>query len=724
MTERTGLKEQEVLDALRDALKQAGLPVPDSIVLQKIPFSGQWGWATPVCFKLASGEAKGGKPINVKDRAAEIAAMIQEILERQGRFRQVEAKAGYVNIFFDTGLVADELIRRVLEAESEYGRAPGEGERVMIEYSQPNTHKAFHVGHLRNVCLGNALSNIMEFAGFETLTANYLGDIGLHVIKCLWCYLEHHPGEEPEDPAERGRWLGMIYAEADKRLSQGDRYRERVVGFISSLLRDDVGGELRAKAVSHLFAKVNEGLDAHSSDQAWRQDLTSLLELLWVQAPGEFNAVAHRPIADWVWNLWLSLDGWFDRTSGQFSADSPEKQELDRWREGYQAVGEHHGEWQYARQVRSLFQRWEQRDPELIELWKKTRQWSLEDFNRIYRELGVDFQVWFYESDVEDEGKEIVDELIQRGVAKDLRPNGPVLVEIDRQLGLEQPEYRTLVILRSDGTSLYSTKDLALAKRKFEEYEVDRSIYVVDVGQALYFQQIFKVLELWGFEQAPRCFHLAYEIVRLPSGKMSSREGSVVLFDDFYLEALSRARDSVAKKRSEEQYADVPELDEEERESAARAVALGATKYGMLAVDNNKPISFDFEAALSFDGQTAPYIQYAHARACRILEKAGGFSPERLSYSSVEISLSEIDLLEKIAQLPAEVRRAAREYKPLYIAVYLFQLAKSFNDFYRDCPVLKADEPTRQSRLALVEAARRTLANGLRLLGIPAPTAM
>ncbi len=722
--DRFVVKKELVEDALRKAIEASGNPVPQQIVLQRIPFSGQWGWASPVCFKMASDEAKSGRRINVKERAQELAEGIKRRLESQGRFHKVAAENGYLNLYFETGQVAEDLIRQVLAEKEAFGRGQAKAEKVMIEYSQPNTHKAFHVGHLRNVCLGNALTNIVDFAGFETVPANYLGDIGLHVIKCLWCYLKYHRGQEPRDPKERGRWLGEVYAEAAGKLSAGDEYRTRALALTATLLTGGISPSLRKRAISHLFQHAEAGLAEHHGDKEWRKDLLTVLELLLTDQSETFNAIAHRPIADWVWSLWLSLAGWLETARQECAADSQEAQRIDDWASRYQKIGQDSEAWGLARDLRRLFQKWESNDPEIVDLWKRTRQWSLDDFDRIYRLLRVEFDVLFYEHEVEEEGKKIVEEIIAQGLATDLRPNGPVLVEIDKHLGHENPDYRTLVILRSDGTSLYSTKDLALAKRKFQEYGVDRSIYVVDVGQALYFRQVFKVLELWGFKQAPKCFHLAYEIVRLPAGKMSSREGSVVLFDDFYEEALNRAMESVEKKRSEEQYAELPDLDQEERKEAARAVALGAVKYGMLSVDNNKPISFDFESALSLDGQTAPYIQYAHARACRILEKAGGFDDSRLHYVGTEVSLSEVNLLEQIANLQSEVERAAREYKPLYIAVYLYQLAKAFNDFYRDCPVLRAEEKMRHSRLGLVAATRQTLANGLRLLGIPAPRAM
>ncbi|MCJ7638744.1 MAG: arginine--tRNA ligase, partial [Euryarchaeota archaeon] len=297
----------------------------------------------------------------------------------------------------------------------------------------------------------------------------------------------------------------------------------------------------------------------------------------------------------------------------------------------------------------------------------------------------------------------------------DERPaGGPVIVRIDEKFGLKKETYRIAVILRSDGTSLYLTKDLALAKIKFEKYHVDRSVYVVDVRQSLHFQQAFKILELWGFPQASKCFHLAYEIVTLPEGTMSSRKGNVVYYLDVAEEAKRRATEIIAEKH--------PDLAGEDRDTTAWQVGIGALKYAMLAVDNTKQIVFSWDSALSFDGQAAPYIQYAHVRAASILAKAEAV-PEPV-VPSYDLHPSEVTLIDWISRFPEEVERAAVEYKPLYMANYAYALAKAFTDFYKECPVLQAEPGTQKIRLAMVAAAKQTLANSLHLLGIQSPQAM
>jgi len=272
------------------------------------------------------------------------------------------------------------------------------------------------------------------------------------------------------------------------------------------------------------------------------------------------------------------------------------------------------------------------------------------------------------------------------------------------------------VVLRSDGTSLYSTKDLPLAVRKFEEYHLDRSVYVIDVRQSLYMIQIFKTLELMGYVWAKDCYHLAYEIVNLPGNvTMSSRDGTVVLLDDLVREATQRALEIVKTKN--------PDLSAESQGLIAKAVALGAIKYSMLSRDSTRIVTFDWDAALDFNGQAAPYIQYAHVRASSILRKVAGQLPDALT-PSYELSPVEIQLVDLISRLPKEVQKAAGEFRPLYISNLGYDLAKAFNDFYNQCPVLQADEPVRAVRLRIVAAARQAIGNCLGLLGITAPEAM
>ncbi len=586
---------QSIGNKIRGILAEHNIPAPEKVEWVPLPFSGTWGVATNF-FPVAAQEARGGllpKGKRVPDRAAEIAQLVAEALPLPEGFQKAEAVRGYLNLYFDPAAYSLHVLQAAAQQKDRFGHLPSRGERVMVEYSQPNTHKAFHVGHLRNVILGESVCRILEAAGYDVVRANYIGDIGLHVIKWLWNYINYHNGEEP--PAgQKIRWMGDLYAEAVKRL--------------------DENPELEAE-------------------------------------------------------------------------------------------------------VRALFARWDARDPEIVALWEKTRRWSLEGFDEVYRRLGVHFDRVYFESEVEEPGKKLVEEMIAKGIAVDERPDGPVVVRLDELLGLEKETYRSYVVLRSDGTSLYSTKDLPLAILKFQEYpDLARSIYVVDVRQSLYMKQIFKTLELMGYPWADKLYHLAYEVVNLPGNvTMSSREGTVVLLEDLMREAKERARAVVEEKN--------PQLDEATKDAVAEAVGMGAIKYTMLARENTKIVVFDWERALDFNGVAAPYIQYAHVRANSILRKAGVFNPPPVAPKH-ELHPTEVELISQLALLPDAVKRAAEEFKPLHISNQAYQIAKSFNDFYNQCPVLNTEEDVKAFRLSLVLAAKHALANALRLLAITAPERM
>ncbi|MDK1080845.1 MAG: arginine--tRNA ligase [Anaerolineae bacterium] len=371
---------------------------------------------------------------------------------------------------------------------------------------------------------------------------------------------------------------------------------------------------------------------------------------------------------------------------------------------------------EYDAERRDMYRKWDEGDPAVRALWLETREWSLEELRDILSMLGIKIDEWFYESEVDKPSKAIVDELIKKGIADDERADGgPVNVKIDEKLGLKKEKYRTAVILRSDGTSLYLTKDLALAKVKFEKYNVDRSIYVVDNRQSLHFQQAFKILELWGFPQAEKCYHLAYGFVTLPEGAMSARSGRVVLFKDVADQAQRRALAAMTER--------TPEMSSKDRIKVAQQIGLGALIYTMLSVDNNKDIVFNIDDALSFDGRTAPYIQNAFVRANSILRKAGG-APDSASFEH-KLAPDETQLIDLISRFPSTVEQAANEYRPLVIATYAYDLANTFHSFYHSVPVIKAEGAEVQAaRLRLVAATQQVLENALRLLVINAPEGM
>ncbi|MDD5252255.1 MAG: arginine--tRNA ligase, partial [Patescibacteria group bacterium] len=367
----------------------------------------------------------------------------------------------------------------------------------------------------------------------------------------------------------------------------------------------------------------------------------------------------------------------------------------------------------YKLEIAEVQKKLEARDPDWDRLWLDTRDRCLNELRQTFAEMGATFERWYLESEVEQPGKELVKKMLADGLAE-IGEGGAIIIN------LEADNLGVFLLLKSDGNSLYSTKELALAGLKFREYpETKRSLHIVDVRQSQYFRQLFRTLEKLGFDK--EMMHLDYEFVTLKEGAMSSRLGNIVTYEDF--------RDAMVKRvtvETKERHADWPE---EKVKAIAWAIAEGAMKFGMLKQDPDKVIVFDMEAALSFDGFTGPYVQYAGARLNSILTKARAqrdWNEADLNNPRiVAVEPAEYAALLKAAELPEVVRRAALQYKPSILAQYLFDLAQAVSAFYRDVPVLNVeDRPLRNQRLGTAIACRNALSIGLRLLGIQAPEEM
>ncbi|MFA6525798.1 MAG: arginine--tRNA ligase [Candidatus Buchananbacteria bacterium] len=505
----------------------------------------------------------------------QIAQELKDKIRPKGMIKSVQNLGPYLNFYLNDKLLPAKVLKEIEKKGSAYGAIKSDKEKVMIEYSQPNTHKEFHIGHLRNVVLGSSLVNLYRFFGKKVIAANYIGDIGSHVAKTLWALDKFHK-DEPEPAEHKGQYLGKLYTEAVNLCEASEENK---------------------KEAAEVQKKLESG------------------------------------------------------------------------------------------------------DKYFTALWKKTRTWSLEEFDGIYKTLGVKFDKFFYESEVEKPGKLMVAELLEKKIAE--RSQGAVIIDLDKY-GLKQ-----LLLLKSDGSSLYSTKELALAKLKFEKYKIDASYVVIDSRQSFYFKQFFKTLEVIGFKKKTAL--IAYEFVTLAEGAMSSRKGNVVLFEDFFGEMLKAAEEET-KKRHE----DWPE---EEVKKTAEKIALSAIKFSMIKSGRSNAIVFDMQEALSFDGYTGPYLQYTVTRINSILRKAESNNVKSADYLLLT-EQHEKELIIKLAQFPEIIADAAAEFEPSQLAQYLFELAKKFSSYYQEVPILKSKENIRDARLALIVSVRQVLINGLAILGI------
>jgi arginyl-tRNA synthetase len=486
----------------------------------------------------------------------------------------LSATGPYLNFKFNVQDLAAGIMGEVLDLKKEYGKNNfGRGRKIMIEYSNANTHKEYHIGHLRNICYGDAVSRLLAANGNASIPVSYINDFGIHVAKTLWAYMEFY--KDAELPENKGEFLGRVYVRASKE-SKDNKIAKQMIELIMKKIESCAGAE--------------------------------------------------------------------------------------------------------------------------YDLWRTTRHWSIEQFDKIYNELGVEFKATYYESEVIDEGREIVEDMRKKGILKESQ--GALIAD------LEEYNLGVLMFLRSDGTALYPVADTALAKRKAEEFAPDESVYVTDIRQNLHFRQLFKVLELYGIKN--KLTNLGYDIVKLPSGMMSSRSGNVITYAELRDELFKKAKEETAKRHTD--------WSSDKIENVAKTISFGAMKFEMLKVGADQVIVFDINKALSFSGFTAAYLQYTCARLKSIFRKAGEIK------KNIDFSLfkekEEAGLLIKVAKYPEAIARAGEEYDPSAISKYIFELAQIANDYYHKIPVLKAEKDTRDARLLLLAAAALVLESGLDLLGI------
>ena len=574
-----------ISDLLAQALKKI-VPNPDEVNSSQIywqlssPPTFDMGQLCYPCFALSK---------LLKKAPPQIGADIVANILKTDLISDISVQGPYVNFKYNFAALAKSLIPQILNGLSFKHQLTIDEPKTIIEFSQPNTHKELHVGHMRNLCLGDAIVKLHRYCGVETLATTFPGDVGTHVAKCLWYYEKYN--QEPIPQERKGAWLGSLYTKAN------------------NLLEEQKGTEL---------------------EDDNRSELTTILKQL------------------------------------------------------------HAGEGHY------------------YELWKQTRQWSIELMQSVYKWAGVEFDSWYWESDVDADSVALVKKWHDKGL----------FVEDQGAIGmdLKADKLGFCLLLKSDGTGLYATKDLELARRKFEDHGIKKSIYVVDNRQALHFKQVFKTLEKMGFEQSKDCYHLQYEMVELTDGAMSSRKGNIVPLQ-------SLIDQMVAKIKSD--YLDRYEgWKVEKKDEVANMVAAGAIKFGMTRVDNNKKIVFDMAQWLKLDGESGPYIQYVHARIQSMLKKLGFDKSTQLNYAVLTHSLEQ-QILYKLSHFNDTVQEACKQYKTLLVCSYLYDLSKLFNSFYAECPVANAESvELKNARAALCYSVASTLNVGLGLLGIQAPDQM
>ncbi|MDD5438121.1 MAG: arginine--tRNA ligase [Patescibacteria group bacterium] len=545
--------------------------------------------------------------------------------------KSVDAKGPYLNFTLRNEAIAERVVKDI-EAEGEkYGQQNvGQGKQIMLEYANVNTHKEFHVGHLRNILIGLSTHRLLDNAGWRTIPVSYINDLGSHVAKCLWLFVRNH-----------------------------------------------------SKAVTQP-KKKGKNQEPAMDETAWTAYVINNLS-----APMVRKMIESIPTAE--------------RTGSYLGYIYVEASKLLEENEDWKA------------EVSMVLKKLETHDPAWTLLWQETRRWSILEFSRLLQDFGAVIERQYYESELVDQSHEVVDELLEKGIAMESR--GAIIVDLDAYPDPEVQKQKlgVFIIRKSDGTLIYAAKDIPLAELKFMEYpDQEQSIIVVDSRQSLYFKQLFATLKIMGYARPFK--HLAYDFVTLPEGAMASRKGNVIFLKDLMEATEKAAREEILKRHGEE-------WNEGKVEHAAWCIASGGINFAILKQDPEKVIVFDMKKALSFDGDTGPYVQYAATRLNAILRKAGKISWGKADLTCLKEE-AEKRLALCLAELPAVSARAAESFRPSLIAQWLLEAASLVNTFYRDVSVLEAPEETKKARLRLVSAAKIALVNALGYLGIAVPDAM
>jgi arginyl-tRNA synthetase len=510
---------------------------------------------------------------------------------------------GFLNIVLNDEYWLNTFEQQIIHKD--FGFLKANGEKVMVEYSSPNTNKPLHLGHVRNNLLGYAVAEILKAAGYEVIKANLVNDRGIHICKSMLAWQKFGNGETPETTHLKGDHLvGKYYVIFDQ------EYKKEIEA-------------LKAKGKTEDEAKKNAPL---------------ILE------------------------------------------------------------------------AQEMLQKWEAGDAEVKTLWKKMNSWVYAGFDETYKKLGVDFDKFYYESNTYLLGKDIVEEGLTKGVFFK-KEDGSVWIDLTVD-GLDEK-----LVRRADGTSVYITQDLGTAQLKYDDFKMQQSIYVVGNEQDYHFKVLFLILSKLGKSWANGLYHLSYGMVDLPSGKMKSREGTVVDADDLIQEMQETAKEKT------EALGKVDHFEDSEKENLYRMIGMGALKYFLLKVEPKKRLLFDPKESIDFQGNTGPFIQYTHARIKSVLAKAN-YQELKVNYPK-QLAETELDLLQILSKYPEVLAAAAKEHNPAAIANYSYDLAKSYNKFYQTESILKVEEENiKQFRLQLSCHTAATLNKGMSLLGIEMPERM
>ncbi len=559
-----------------------------------------------LAFPLFSYAKAFGKAPNIISQ--ELCAFIENVEEKPAG--QAFALGPYLNVKVNMDSVVAQMYDKIKKEGPSYGHSNAlNSKKVMIEFSCPNTNKPLHLGHVRNDCIGQSMSQILKACGASVMKVNLINNRGVHICKSMLAYQKFSNGETPESSGIKGDHLvGNYYV--------------RFAQWETSELEKDIK------------ANLEKGMPEEEAKAA---------------------------------------------------AKKTNKPDLE---------------------AQEMLRKWEMGDPEVLRLWKLMNTWTLEGVAQTYKNTGISFDKYYYESDTYKLGKDKVLEGLERGIFQKAE-DGSIYID-NADIGLDKK-----ILLRRDGTSIYITQDIGTAISRHEDWPFDSLIYVVASEQNYHFKVLFHVLDKLGYPWAKDLHHLSYGMVFLPEGKMKSREGTVVDADDLILSLTSMAKEQILEKGREEELEDV--------DDTAHKIALGALNYYILQFNPSKDFVFNPKESLSFNGNTGPYLQYMGARISSMLRKYDKASYEDVAFEPSLLSLEdEREMLKMLASFQEIVAKSCSLYDPSIICAFLYDISKKFSHWYHDNQILKASSPALvKARVSLCEMVLQVMKNAFDLVGIP-----
>ncbi len=673
------------------------------------PKEKQFGDVAFPCFTLSKELKSSAKDIAKKlEEKAETLNLLDNIFEK------VEAVGGYLNFYLDTSKAAKALFQEI--ASGIFFQSPlKQQKKIMVEYGQVNTHKVFHVGHIRNAVLGDTTARLLNWLGNNVVRVNYPGDEGTHVATCLWYLKNHYQGEIPKK--NRVEFLGNLYTKAVLMLDPSQYsyvpYTEVVSAKIKEIkkIEQDIfqvkltAGKKNYTTVATDTAKLLVGSVVAFAPAGTKLAKRQIKErtVKGVKSQGiiatfeDLNLDPNLVSASLQKNDYIilpdsvplgeSLTNLFPKKEKVYFKEKITTQ-IKKWRE----------------EIGDFLKRLEDQETEARKLWIKTRAWCLEELDEIFNWLNCSFHCYFFESEFSKPAKELAFKFLEK----------KVFTSSDGAIGADLSEENLgfCILIKSDGTATYAGRDLALAILKLEKFNLDKSIYVVDSAQELHFKQVFSCLKKIGIA-SEKCFHLSYQHVVLKEGKMSSRKGNIIPYKEL--------RESLYKKIKEEflnKY--IGEWSNEEIEEAANIIALAVIRYGMLNQENKSPVVFDLNEWTSKTGNTGSYLLYTVARISSIFRQIPDKNWQKKPPStSLLLDPCEKEVIRHLVVYPEALTASALSFSPHLLCTYLFQLAKLFNTMYQSCSVINAESSELMiARAFLVKSVQDVLTHGLSLLGI------